>query len=71
MKLVDHRNRELAIGQRVRIEVDIPSPNGMLYKHTIVKLDGIKADDPKRLRVVDRTGKVWWVEPSQVSASFL
>ena len=24
-----------------------------------------------KIRVVDRTGKVWWVEPSQVSSSFL
>ena len=39
MKLVDYRNRELTLGQRVRIEVDIPSENGMLYKHSIVKLD--------------------------------
>ena len=37
--LVDYRGRELSIGQRVRIENDIPSENGMLYKHTIVKLD--------------------------------
>ena len=70
MKLVDYRNRELSIGQRVRIEVDIPSENGMLYKDSIVKLDEINSDT-KQLRVTDNTGKVWWVEPSQVSASFL
>ena len=39
MKLIDGRGRELSIGQRVRIEMDIPSENGMLYKDTIVKLD--------------------------------
>ena len=32
MKLIDSRGRELRVGQRVRIELDIPSENGMLYK---------------------------------------
>ena len=68
--LVDYKNRELTIGQQVRIEVDIPSENGMLYKHTIVKLDEFN-DKTKKIRVTDRVGKVWWIEPSQVSASFL
>tara|TARA_Y100001963_G_C6579982_1_gene352938 strand:- start:212 stop:424 length:213 start_codon:yes stop_codon:yes gene_type:complete len=70
MKLVDYRNRELSIGQRVRIEVDIPSENGMLYKDSIVKLDEFN-DKTKKIRVTDNLGKVWWVEPSQVSSSFL
>ena len=70
MKLVDYRNRELSIGQRVRIEEDIPSENGMLYKNTIVKLDEFN-DTTKKVRVTDSVGKVWWVEPTQVSCSFL
>ncbi len=70
MKLIDYRGRELSIGQRVRIENDIPSENGMLYKHQIVKLDDVN-ENTKKLRVTDSLGKVWWVEPSQVSSSFL
>ncbi len=70
MKLVDKRNRELEIGQRVRIEMDIPSENGMLYKDSIVKLDEFN-DKTKKIRVTDSMGKIWWVEPSQVSSSFL
>ena len=70
MKLVDHRNRELKIGQRVRIEEDIPSPNGMLYRDSIVKLDEFNTKT-KKVRVTDSLGKVWWVEPTQVSCSFL
>ena len=31
--LVDYKNRGLKIGQRVRIQEDIPSENGMLYKN--------------------------------------
>ena len=70
MKLVDYRNRELSLGQRVRVEVDIPSENGMLYKDTIVKLDEFN-NKQNKIRVTDSLGKVWWVEPTQVSASFL
>ena len=70
MKLIDSRGRELEVGQRVRVEVDIPSENGMLYKHQIVKLDEFN-DKTNRIRVTDSLGKVWWVEPSQVSSSFL
>jgi len=70
MKLMCSRGRELKIGQKVRIETDIPSENGMLYKHSIVKLDEFN-DTTKKIRVTDSLGKVWWVEPSQVSSSFL
>ena len=70
VKLVDYKNRELSVGQRVRVEVDIPSENGMLYKHSIVKIDEWN-DSTKKIRVTDNIGKVWWVEPIQVSSSFL
>ena len=70
MKLVDYRNRELSLGQKVRVEEDIPSENGMLYKDSIVKLDEFN-DSTRKLRVTDSLGKVWSVEPSKVSASFL
>ena len=70
MKIVDYRNRELEVGQRVRIEEDIPSENGMLYKHSIVKLSEWN-ESTKKIRVTDSLGKVWWIEPAQVSCSFL
>ena len=68
--LVDYRGRTLELGQRVRIEDDITSPNGMLYKNSVVKLDEFNFKT-KKIRVTDSLGKVWWVEESQVSASFL
>ena len=68
--LVDHRNRKLRIGERVRVEEDIPSPEGMLYRDSIVKLDEFN-DISRKIRVTDNAGKVWWVEPPQVSSSFL
>ena len=70
MTLVDYNNRKLKVGERVRIEKDIPTIDGMLYKNTIVKLDEWN-ETTKKIRVTDSLGKVWWVNPSAVSASFL
>ena len=70
MNLVDYKGRSLEVGKRVCIQEDIPSANGMLYKNTIVKLDQFNTST-KKIKVTDRTGKVWWIEPTQVSCSFL
>ena len=70
MKLVDAKGRSLKLGERVRVEFDIPSPDGMLYKNSIVKLDEFNIKTSK-IRVTDSVGKVWWIEPNQVSCSFL
>ena len=70
MSLIDYKGRTLKVGQRVRIESNIPSENGMLYKHSLVKIDEWN-DTTKKIRVTDSSGKVWWVEPSEVSCSFL
>ena len=64
----DVRGRKLRVSDRVRIEEDIPTIDGMLYKNTIVKVDNLEEG---KLRVQDRSGKLWWVQYSQVSASFL
>lgn len=68
--LVDYKNRQLKVGERVCVQFDIPSPNGMLYKNTIVKLDEWNVET-KKIRVTDSMGKIWWIEPNQVSCSFL
>ena len=64
----DVRGRKFTLGERVRIEEDIPSVNGMLYKNSICKVESINKE---KLQVQDRSGKLWWVESTQVSASFL
>ena len=70
MTLVDYKNRKLKVGERVRIEKDIPTIDGMLYKNTIVKLDEWN-DSTNKIRVTDSMGKIWWIAPTQVSCSFL
>ena len=70
MSLIDHKGRSLKVGERVCVQLDIPSENGMLYKNSIVKLDEWNKTT-KKIRVTDKLGKVWWIEPSQVSCSFL
>ena len=66
----DVRGTLLKISDRVCIQQDIPSVDGMLYENTIVKIS--EYDDTKEtIRVTDGLGKIWWIEPSAVSASFL
>ena len=64
----DVKGTKLDIGKRVCIQEDIPTVDGMLYKNTICKVDSLEEG---KLRVQDRSGKLWWVQYSQVSASFL
>ena len=67
-KMRDVRGTKLSVGKRVCIQEDIPTIDGMLYENTIVKVDSLEKG---KLRVQDRSGKLWWVAYNQVSASFL
>ena len=51
----DVRGTKLKISDRVCIQEDIPSVNGMLYKNTICKVEDLKES---KLRVQDRSGKL-------------
>jgi len=64
----DVKGSKLSVGKRVCIQQDIPTVDGMLYKNTICKIDTL---EESKLRVQDRSRKLWWVNYSQVSASFL
>ena len=64
----DIKGSKLNVGKRVCIQEDIPTVDGMLYKNTICKVDSLEEN---KLRDQDRSGKLWWVQYSQVSASFL
>ena len=69
-KLVDMTSKVVPLGAKLRIEEDIPSENGMLYLYTMIRLDEVNYDTEK-VRVVDAVGKVWWIEPFQVSCSLI
>ena len=64
----DVKGSKLNVGNRGCIQQDIPTVDGMLYKNTICKVDSL---EESKLRVQDRSGKLWWVAYNQVSASFL
>ena len=64
----DIKGTKLKVSDRVCIQQDIPTVDGMLYKNTICKIDTL---EESKLRVQDRSGKLWWVGYNQVSASFL
>ena len=64
----DIRGTKLSVGERVCIQQDIPSVDGMLYKNTICKVEAL---DKSKVQVQDRSGKLWWIGYNQVSASFL
>ena len=64
----DIKGKELKMGEQVCIQEDIPTVDGMLYKHSMVKVDSLEEG---KLRVQDRSGKLWWVDYNQVSASYL
>ena len=68
MVLVDSRNRKIKVGERVRVEEDIPTINGMLYKNSICKIEALNQE---KVQIQDKSGKLWWVTGNQVSASFL
>ena len=55
----------MKIGDKVKINKDMPNIDGMLHKDTIVKVDDIREDGI--LRVVDLIGKIWWINLSDVS----
>jgi len=59
----------MKIGDKVKVNKDIPSVNGMLHKDTIVKIDEITDSNPVRgsIRVVDNLGKIWWVNLTDIN----
>ena len=60
----------MKIGDKFKINKDIPSIDGMLHKNTIVKIDEITSGGSVvrgNIRVVDTLGKIWWVNSTDIS----
>ena len=61
---------QISVGDKVRVNKDIPSINGMLHKGAIVKIDEIMiGNNPVRgnIRVIDNLGKIWWVNKENIN----
>ena len=66
--MVDCKGRQIKLGERVCVQENVPSVDGMLYKNSIVKVESLHGE---KIQVQDRSGKLWWITSNQVSASFL
>ena len=50
---------QISVGDKVRVNKDIPSINGMLHKGTVVKIDHITSKSVNNIRV--NLGKIWFL----------
>jgi len=60
----------MGIGDKVKVNKDIPSVNGMLHKDTIVKIDEISLSTSVvrgNIRVIDSLGKIWFLNEEDIS----
>ena len=51
----------MKVGDKVKVNKDIPSINGMLHKDTVVKIDYITSKTDNNIRVTDNIGKIWYL----------
>ena len=60
----------MKINDKVKVNKDIPSINGMLYRGSIVQIDEItegKTLMHGSIRVIDNLGKIWWVNEEDIN----
>ena len=59
----------MKIGDKVKVNRDIPSVNGMLHRGTVVKIDEISLSTSAvrgNIRAVDDLGKIWFLNEGDV-----
>ena len=57
----------MKIGDKVKVNKDIPSINGMLREGTVVKIDHISSKSNNNFRVKDNLGKIWFLSKEDVN----
>jgi len=60
----------MKIGDKVKVNKDIPSVNGMLHNGSVVKIDEITIGGSVvrgNIRVVDNLGKIWWINEEDIT----
>ena len=57
----------MKIGDKVKVNKDIPSINGMLREGTMVRIDHISSKSDNNLRVTDDLGKIWYLSENDIT----
>ena len=57
----------MKIGDKVKVNKDIPSINGMLREGTSVRIDHMSSKSNNNLRVTDDLGKIWYLSKEDIS----
>ena len=57
----------MKVGDKLKVNKDIPSINGMLHKGTVVKVDHITSKPNNNIRVTDNLGKIWYLSEEDIS----
>ena len=57
----------MKIGDKVKVNKDIPSINGMLREGTIVRIDHISSKSDNNLRVKDDLGKILYLSEEDIN----
>ncbi len=56
----------MKIGDKAKVNKDIPSINGMLRKGTTIKIDHITSKSINNIRVTDDLGKIWYLSEEDI-----
>ena len=59
----------MKINDKVKVNKDIPSINGMLREGTVVRIDHISTSTKSvnNLRVTDNLGKIWYLSEEDIN----
>ena len=57
----------MKIGDKAKVNKDIPSINGMLRKGTTIKIDHITSKSINNIRVTDDLGKIWYLSKEDIT----
>ena len=56
----------MKVNDKVKVNKDIPSINGMLREGTMVRIDHISSKTDNNLRVTDSLGKIWFLSEDDI-----
>ena len=57
----------MKVGDKLKVNKDIPSINGMLREGTMVRIDHISSKSGNNLRVTDDLGKIWYLSENDIT----